>query len=318
VSDRVRVCLLALTVFASACSHAAPEPPRVRVRLATGTPGGNFYALGEALAREYRRALPSVDIDVRPSDGSASNLDAIERGDADIGLSHADVTYLAFAGRLNDHRAGFTRLRGIAMLQIAAVHVVVRANSGIRTVAQLRGRRISLGRPSWGTSSTAALVLNAFGLGLGDARVEPLRYDEAASRLASGELDALLVTGTYPLAAVTAAASAGARILPLDGEAIDRLRRDYPFFSRAAIPAGTYPGQPNAIHTIGVHTLLVCRADLDEALVHDLTERLFAILPLLPTPEAPLGRMDLAHAAATPIPLHEGAARYYRERELIR
>jgi uncharacterized protein len=318
VSDRMRACLVALTVLVSGCSQAAPEPPRVKVRLVTGTPGGNFYVLGEALAREYRRALPNVDIEVRPSDGSASNLEALQRGDADIGLSHADVTYLAFAGRLGSQRSAFARLRGVAMLETAAVHVVVRANSGIRSVDQLRNRRISLGRPSWGNSSTAALVLRAFGLGLGDAHVEPLRYDEAASRLSSGELDALLVTGTYPLSAVTAAASAGAVILPLDGDTIDRLRRDYPFFTRATIPAGTYHGQSRAIHTIGVHTLLVCRADLDETLVHDLTEQLFAILPLLPTPEAPLGRIDLARAPATPIPLHEGAARYYRERELTR
>ncbi len=316
--DRVRACLLVSVLLVSACSQTVPERPRVRVRFASGTPGGHFYALGEALAREYGRALPNVDFDVRPSDGAASNLEALQRGDADIGLSHADVTYLAFAGRLDDRRTGFTRLRGIAMLQLAPVHVVVRADSGIRTVRQLRGRRISLGRPSWGSSSTAARVLSAFGLGLDDEQVEPLSYDEAAARLTSGKLDALLVTGTDPLAAVTAATSAGARILPLDGEAIDRLRRDYPFFSRTTIPGGTYPGQPNSIHTIGVHTLIVCRADLDEALVHDLTERLFAILPLLPTRETPLGRMDLAQAPATPIPLHEGAARYYRERELAR
>jgi uncharacterized protein len=318
VPDRVRACLLTLAVLASACNQAVPEPPRVRVRLASGTPGGNFYALGEALAREYRRALPNLDLDVRPSDGSASNLEALQRGDADIGLSHADGTYLAYAGRLDDHRAPFTRLRGIAMLQLASVHIVVRANSGILTVEQLRGRRISLGRPSWGASSTAALVLNAIGLGLADAHVEPLRYDEAASRLSDGRLDALIVTGTYPLAAVTAATTAGARVLSLDGEAIDRLRRDYPFFSRVAIPSGAYPGQSQPVHTVGVHTLLVCRADLSETLVHDLTEALFAILPLLSTPETPLGRLDLAQAPATPIPLHEGAARYYRERELTR
>jgi TRAP transporter TAXI family solute receptor len=284
----------------------------------SGTPGGNFYLLGEALAREYGRALPNLDVDVRPSDGSASNLEAVQRGDADIGLAHADVTYLAYAGRLDEHRTAFTRLRGIAMLQLASVHIVVRANSGIRLVEQLRGRRISFGRPSWGTSSTAALVLKTFGLGLGDAQVEPLRYDEAASRLSSGKLDALIVTGTYPLAAVTAATSAGARVLSLDGEAIDRLRGDYPFFSRVAIPSGTYPGQSHPLHTVGVHTLLVCRSDLSEALVHDLTEGLFAILPLLSTRETSLGRMDLAQAPATPIPLHEGAARYYRERELTR
>lgn len=310
--------LAGVVAVASACSQPASEQPRTRVRFTTGTPGAGFYTLGEALAREYGRVLPNLEMEVHPSDGSASNIEAIQRGDADIGLAHADVTYLAFAGRLDGRRDGFSRLRGIAMLQLAQVHVVVRANSGIRSVEELRGRRITLGRPSWASASTAALVLNGYGVGLGDATVEQLRYDEAAARLSSGTLDALLVTGTYPLAAVSAATAAGARILPLDGHAIDALRRDYPFFSRTTIPAGTYPGQPGAIHTIGVPTLLVCRADLDERLVHDLTGRLFEILPLLPPLQASLGQMDLAQAPGTPIPLHEGAARYYREQELVR
>jgi uncharacterized protein len=310
--------LLALALLGAGCRQPAPERARTRVRFTSGTPGGGFYTFGEALAREYGRALPNLDIEVHPSDGAASNLEALQRGDADIGLSHDDVSYLAYAGRLDGRREGFTRLRGIAMLQVAQVHVVVRADAGVRSIDDLRGRRISLGRPKWGSASTAALVLHAFGIQLGDANVQPLRYDEAAERLSSGLLDALLMTGTYPMAAVTAATSAGARILPLDDPAIDVLRRDYPFFTRTTIPAGTYPGVSAPIRTIGVHTLLVCRADLDEALVHDLTERLFQILPLLPPLQASLGQMDLQHAPATSIPLHEGAARYYRERELAR
>ena len=308
---RVRFCLVLSILLASGCRSAAPEVTREHVRLASGTPG-------EAMAREYARALPNVEIDVRPSDGSASNLEALQRGDADIGLSHADITYLAYAGRLEDRRPAFTRLRAVAMLQVAPVHIVVRAGSGITGVAGLRGRRISLGRPIWGNSSTPARVLRAFGLSLADEEVVPLSYDDAAARLSDGSLDALLVTGAFPLAAVTAAAASGARILPLDGAAIDDLRRAYPFFTRTSIPAGTYPGQREAVHTIGVHTLLVCRVDLGEKLVHDLTERLFAILPLLPARDTHIGQMDLGNVAATPIPLHEGAARYYRERELER
>jgi TRAP transporter TAXI family solute receptor len=257
-------------------------------------------------------------VEVHESDGSASNIEAIQRGEADIALTHADATYLAFVGRLEGIPERFDRLRGIAMLQLTRVHVVVRRGSGIRRVEDLRGRRISLGRPSRESVSTAAIVLNAFGIDLREVTLEPLRYDEAAARLADGTLDALLVTGTYPLKAVTVATAAGARLLSVDGPAIERLRHDYPFFSRAVIPGSTYPGHRDAIHTIGVDSLLVCRADLDESLVHDLTQRLFEILPALPSTELSLTLMDLERAPATPIPLHEGAARYYRERELFR
>jgi TRAP transporter TAXI family solute receptor len=311
-------CALALVL--GGCARMPPEqpPPRTRVRFTSGTPGAGFYALGEDLAREYARVLPGVEMEVRQSDGTASNLEAIQQGDADIGLTHADATYLAFAGRLAGTPRRFDRLRGVAVLPLNQVHIVIRPGAGISRVADLRGRRISLGRPSRESTSTAALVLKALGIGLNDVIVEPLRYDEAAKRLADGTLDALLVTGTYPLEAVTFATRAGARILPLDGPVVERLRQEYPFFRPVAIPARTYPGQAAAVHTLGVHTLVVCRAGLDERLVHDLTAELFEILPELPSIRSSLGLMDLDQASATPIPLHEGAARYYRERELSR
>ena len=311
-------CACALGLLAASCTSPPPTSSRIRVRFASGTPGGGFYSLGQDLVREYARVLPDLDIELRQSDGSASNLKAIQQGDADIGLSHADVTYLAFAGRLNGEPERYNRLRGIAVLQLTQVHVVVGRGAGISRIADLRGRRLSLGRPSRESTSTVALVLKAFGIGLPDVTIEPLRYDEAALRLVAGSLDALLVTGTYPLEAVTTAMRAGARLLPIDGPAVDRLRDDYPFFSRVAIPPGTYPGQAESVHTIGVDALVVCRAGLDESVVHDLTARLFEILPRLPSVRSSLGLMDFDQAPATPIPLHEGAARYYRERELSR
>jgi uncharacterized protein len=314
----VVACLCALAISFVGCNRAVPGHPRARVRFTSGTPGAGFFPLGTDLVKEYARLLPDVEMELRQSDGTASNLESIQRGDADIGLSHADVTYLAFAGRLPGSNERFTRLRGIAVLQLTQVHIVVRAGLGISSVADLRGRRVSLGRPSRESSSSAALVLRAFGISPADLVVEPLRYDEAAARLANGSLDALLVTGTYPLDAVTFATREGARLLPVDGPAVERLRQEYPFFSRVAIPAGTYAGQSSPIHTIGVDTLVVCRAGLDERLVHDLTEHLFEILPQLPSIRSSLGLMDLEQAPATPIPLHEGAARYYRERELSR
>lgn len=309
---------LALALVCVACERTSDPPPAVSVRFVTGTPGAGFHALGDGLARELARTLPHLTLDVLASDGAATNIEAIQRGEADIGLAHADVTYLAYTGRLDRARPPFARLRGIAMLQLMRVHVVVRGGAGIRRIEDLRGRRISLGRPGYGSASTAALVLQAYGIGLDEVTVERLRYDEAAARLAAGTLDALLVTGTYPLAAVTTATRTGARVLPLEGAAIDRLRAAYPFFSPTTIPAGAYLNQPATIRTIGVDSLLVCRADLDEAVVHDLTQQLFDVLPTLSSPELSAASMDFAQASATPIPLHEGAARYYRERELLR
>ena len=113
-------------------------------------------------------------------------------------------------------------------------------------------------------------------------RTQQLRYDEAAARLLSGQLDAMFVIGADPIETVRLAANNGARIVPLTGPPIERLRKEYPFFSPAVIRAGLYPGHSDPIRTIGVENLLLCRSDLDEELVHDLTARLFSSLPSLP------------------------------------
>ncbi len=301
--------------LASACRQAgSPRPARRVVRFTTGTPGAGFYPLGRALARAYAAAFPDLDVEVRESAGSVSNVEALERGTADIGLAYADVAYMAYAGRLGEGVPPYSNLRGMAVLELAPVHVIVGPGSDVRDVAGLRGRRIAVGPTGSGSALTAQMIVRVLGVGTGGTRLESLPYNEAATRLAAGTLDALFVTGSDPVESVRAVTRAGGRLLPLTGPAIDRLRRDYPFFRQTAILGGTYPSNPDAVTTIGVDNLLVCRRGLDESLVHDLTRQFFASLPSL----SMLSFMDLDQAPATPIPLHDGAARYYRERELTR
>jgi uncharacterized protein len=315
----VRSCLVAsLAVTAGlvslACRPAPAPAPRARVRLTTGSPGAGFYALGKSLADAYQSSLPGLAIDQRESAGSVSNVVALQSGDADVGLAYADVAYVAFAGNLDGQPGRFDRLRGIAVLHLAPIHLVVGARSGIQDVTGLRGRRVRVGTPGSGTALTAKLVLTAFGIDPALVHGQPLNNNDAVARMTAGELDAMFVSGTDPVESVQAATQAGARVLPLVGPAIEGLRHEYPFFQVTVVPGRVYQGHPTPVRTIGVANLLLCREGLDEALVHDLTGRLFDLLPLLPL----LRTMDLEQAPAVPIPLHDGAARFYRERELFR
>jgi uncharacterized protein len=306
---------IALVAAAGAgCREPEPPPARKEIRLTTGTPGARFHPLGQALARAYAAALPMLDVRVLDTAGSVANVEALERGEADVGLSYADVAYTAYVGGLDGRQASFAELRGIAVLELAPVHLVVRAGSKIADATDLRGRRVAVGPPGSGSALTAEIVLRALGIDASAVDVEPLKYNEAAARLAAGTIDALFVNGSDPVDSVRASTVAGARILPLGGPAIERLRHDYPFFRPAVIHGGTYPGHPAPIRTIGVDNLLLCRRGLDEATVHDLTQQFFAQLPSMSI----LSGLDLEQAPATPIPLHDGAARYYRERELSR
>ena len=306
------------SLVVAGCGAPPQERPPVRLRFASDSRGAAFSPLGRELAREYERALPGIQVELADNGQAEGDVEAIHRGQADIGLTYADVAYLAYVGRLDGRHEPLTRLRGIAMLQLSRLHVVVRGDLPIQRIEDLRGLHVRIGRLARGTSSTVRMVLGALGIGLDDVAVEAIQPEEAAARLAGGTLDVLFINGAAPVDVVVGATRRGARLLAVDGPSIARLRRDYPFFSPAVIPGDTYPGHPAGIRTVGVDSLLVCRADLPESLVHDLTQRLFEILPLLSSPQLSLAQMDLRQAPATPIPLHEGAARYYRERELLR
>jgi hypothetical protein len=134
----------------AACRAPALSAPRPVVRLTTGTPGAGFYPLGQALVRAYAQVLPSLDVQILVSAGSVANVETLQRGEADVGLSYADVAYIAFVGRLEGQPQAFDELRGIAVLDLNPFHLVVRANSGIRDAAGLRGRRIGVGLPGSG------------------------------------------------------------------------------------------------------------------------------------------------------------------------
>jgi len=304
----------ALLVIGCAAPQRSPRPRPV-IRLMSGPTGGGFYPLGEALVTAFGRLMPDVTVEHHASTGAVNNAELIQSGNADVGFVFADVAYVAYVGRL-ERKQVFDRLRGLAVLELTPLNLVVRP--GITSVRDLRGRRVAVGPPGSGTALTAELVLRAFDIRLSDIHTEALQFDDAARRLMAGHLDAMFDTAIYPAEAVRMAAAAGARLMPITGSPIDKLRLEYPFFRAAVIPRDAYPSVTEAIHTIGVDSLLVCRRDLDEELVYQLTRHFFDALPMLSSSRNALRLMDLDQAPATPIPLHDGAARYYRERELLR
>jgi len=306
-------------IWDAACQTTSATPAdHSHLRLTTGSPGAGFHPLGQALAIELRRSWPGVDVEISESPGSVSNVEAIQTGSADVGFAFADVAYTGFVGRLDGLPEPLSRLRGIALLQLTPLHLVVGAASHITQVGDLRGRRVGLGPPGSGTALTASLVLAAFGFGPDAFEAEMLRFNDAATQLLAGTLDAMFVNASDPAESVRVATRAGGRLIPLGGQAIDQLRHNYPFFRLTKIPPNTYPGHAMAVHTIGVDTVLVCRSDLDDTFVYELTRRFFDALPALAASQQSLRSMDLDQTPATPIPLHEGAARFYRERELLR
>jgi TRAP transporter TAXI family solute receptor len=243
-------------------------------------------------------------------------VEALQSRNADIGFAYADVAYMASSGELSGNVVPLGRIRAIAALRLTPLHVVVRSAAGINTIRDLRNHRVNVGPQGSGTALTAGVILRAFGISAADLRIETLPHNVAAAGLGDGTLDAMFVGASYPAQSVRSATGAAARLLPVDGPEVDRLRHEYPFLRPTLIPADTYAHHAVAVRTIGVDSIFVCRSDLDDALVYRLTRAFFDVLPQLARDQPWLREMDLDQAPASPIPLHDGAARFYREREL--
>jgi uncharacterized protein len=312
-----RAVVIVWVVWIGACVHGADPAPR-RIRIATGDPGGVYYPLGAALSRVYTHDVPMVRAEAVPTVASAFNVDAVEEGRAELAFTQGDVAYLSYTAGTSGLSRPHRNLRAIAVLYPNIVQVVTRRDGPVYRIADLRGRRVGVGAPGSGTEIAARIIIEANQLDYSDFRPEPASFTDLATRIENGTLDGGFVVASYPVPAITSANSmVGVRLLPIEPPVVARLRSQYPFFRPGVVPEGTYPGQRSNVQTVIVDNLLVCSTLLDERLVYQLTKRLFESLDVLVRAHVAAAQVDPARGPTTPLPLHPGAARYYRERELL-
>ena len=296
--------MLSTAMTIAACNAGPPvDPgtPRPIVRVSTT----------EEFVLSAFRNFPQFSVQLTDIGDSEKRLAAVQQGSVDVAVATADETYLAFNGLLPRRSQRMDKIRGIALLHSAAVHLL--AGPAANPRRGLRGMRVVLGNPVGANTALGERLIESMGIDRSEVRGEFLPRNVAVERLLKGEVDAAILIGRPPQEPVVQALHGGARLLDIDGPEIDRLRLYYPLLGRTLIPQGTYPGQHGPVHTIGVDLLLVCRSDLDSKLVYELTRAYFE-----QSPENVRYETDPQRAPAVVIPLHPGAARYYREREVSR
>ena len=296
--------MLSTAMTIAACNAGPPvDPgtPRPIVRVSTT----------EEFVLSAFRNFPQFSVQLTDIGDSEKRLAAVQQGSVDVAVATADETYLAFNGLLPGRSQRMDKIRGIALLHSAAVHLLAGPAASPRR--GLRGMRVVLGNPVGANTALGERLIDSMGIDRSEVRGEFLPRNVAVERLLKGEVDAAILIGRPPQEPVVQALHGGARLLDIDGPEIDRLRLYYPLLGRTLIPQGTYPGQHGPVHTIGVDLLLVCRSDLDSKLVYELTRAYFE-----QSPENVRYETDPQRAPAVVIPLHPGAARYYREREVSR
>ncbi len=327
--------LVALPLVAAAAPAVAQSGDQGRFfRIGTGASGGTYFPIGGVIASAISNppgarpcdkggscGVPGLIAVAQSTQGSVENVTRIEHGELESGLCQADLAYAAYYGLGPFAKRPLGKLRAIANLYREAVHIVVRADSDIRSVAQLKGRRVSVGEEGSGTLIDADAILAAYKLRRKDVQLQFLKPGQASDALREGRIDAFFMVAGWPVSTVAALAEAmPVRLVPVDADALPRLRQTHPFFGITEIPAGTYAGVP-ATDAVSMAAIWVASADLDEELVYGVTKALWekSTRRLLDVghPEGKEIRLETALDGLA-LPLHPGAERYYREAGMLK
>jgi TRAP transporter TAXI family solute receptor len=310
---------IALAIGATVSLAQAPS----FFRIGTGGTAGTYYPVGGMIANAVSTP-PTLIVTAVASNGSLANVNSIQGGALESGFSQADVAYWAYTGTgVFEGKGKVADLRSIANLYPESVHVVVRKGLGAKTIADLKGKKVSLDEPGSGTLINARAILAAHGIGDKDISAEFLKPNQAAEKMKDGSVDAFFFTGGFPAAAISELASTGSGIdlLPISGAAADKLKKDFPFFSADSIPAGTYKdiGQ---VATVAVGAHWVTSAKIPNDTVYAITKGLWS--------DKTRAVLDAGHAKGkaiqpktaleglTGVPLHPGAERFYKEAGLLK
>ena len=286
-------------------------------RIGTGGTAGTYYPVGGMIANAVSQP-GKVVVTAQASNGSLANVTGIAGGALESGFSQADVASWAYTGKgAFEGKPTITGLRLIANLFPESVHIVARKGSGIKSVADLKGKRVALDEPGSGTLINARTILAAYGIKESDLKPEYIKPNQAGDKLKDGALDAFFFTGGSPAGAIAELASSGAGIelVPIDGPQADAIRKSDSFFAPDTIADGTYKGV-GAVKTLAVGAQWVTSDKADANTVYEITKALFS--------EAGQKAMGAGHAKGkfitkenavkgAGIPFHPGAERFYKE-----
>lgn len=290
------------------------------INFVTAGTSGTFYAVSVAVARMWNEHIPGMRAVATPSGGGIDNLNQAKDGEAHIGIANANLVYQSMTGTGAFDGDANPDIRIFAGLYYNPNQVVVSNRSGINALADLAGKRISIGAAGSTTIEEAERHLAAVGLTLGDVQAEYLDVASAADGVQNQQLDGVWIMAGAPNAAVTQLlTAANAHLLPIPEEVVEQLQKDAPWYAPVAVPAGTYPGQVEDVPTSAVKLTLFLSRSVGEETGYQMArvfwehwQELTENFPALRQADPALACADLAG-----VPLHPGAERYYREIGLI-
>ncbi len=305
-------------------------------RIGTGGTAGTYYPIGGLLANAISNppgsrpceeggscGVPGLIASALSANGSVANINAIAGGSLESGFSQSDVATWAYTGTgIWEGKPAVDKLRAIANLYPESIHLITSAESGISSVADLKGKRVSMDEPGSGTLVDAKIILDGYGLSEADIQPEFLKPDQAADRMRDGAMDAFFFVGGYPAGAISELASQHAvKLIPISCDEAPKICEEFKFFAPDVIPGGTYEGNADDVQTLSVGAQWVTSADQPEELIYQITKALWN--------DNSRKQLDAGHAKGKAItketalngvgiPLHPGAEKFYKEAGLLK
>ena len=307
--------ILAAMVCVALCLSAICATAE-NINFVTAGTASTFYPISATIVGLWNENIEGMRAVATPSGGGIDNLNQAYDGEAQIGIANANLVYQAQEGLAPFEDYANENLRIFAGLYINPNQVVVTRDSGISGLADLKGRRISIGAAGATTIDEAIVHLESVGRTLDDIKAEYMDTSAAADAMSNKLLDGVWVMAGTPNAAVTQImTTTDSQLMPITAKEVEALKAEYPWYAAAEIPAGTYPGQDEAVPTSGVKLTLFITADVDEETVYQMTRIFWENWDMLTQNHAALQKADPKEACSdiAGVAIHDGAARYYRE-----
>lgn len=306
--------LLVLCCVLTACGSTSGSS--TKMTMGTGGSGGTYYAFGGVLGQKIKEDT-GITVNVVTTDGSKANLLGIAAGNYQLATVQSDVMSYAWEGSRSFAEEGaLDSFRVIGGLYDEAVQLVT-TNDSVHSVADLAGKRVSIGAAGSGVYFNAIDVLEAAGLSEADIQPQYQSFSDSADALKDGKVDAAFIVAGAPTPAITElCTTTSARLVPIDGAVADALTASCPFYTTCTIPAGTYDGQDDDVITVTVKATMVVSASASEDDVYAITKAIFSNPSAIAHAKAAELKLDNAVAGMT-VPFHAGAAKYYAEQGIV-
>jgi uncharacterized protein len=295
------------------------------ITIGTGGVTGVYYPTGGAICRlvNIDRQAHGIRCSVESTGGSVYNVNTMRQGELDFGVVQSDVQYNALNGVGEEFKdqGPYEGLRAVFAVHPEPFTVLARADSGIESFDDLTGKRVNIGNPGSGQRATMEVLMDAKGWTRDDfALASELKSAEQSQALADNNVDAIVFTVGHPNGSIQeATTTTDARLIPVAGPEVEALVEENPYYSKAVIPGGMYPGNPDDVETFGVRATFVSSADVPEEVVYQVVKAVFENFEdfkKLHPAFAQLEKEELITAALS-APLHPGAERYYKEAGLM-